>query len=69
MTLAEIGDFSRFNFPDKILAYADMSPSTYQSGQLDNCYAHIKNTVPDIFDILFTMPLSMSATGISASLL
>ena len=32
--LAEIGDFSRFDSPDKILAYAGMSPSTYQSGQL-----------------------------------
>ena len=34
MILAEIGDFSRFDSPDKILAYAGMSPSTYQSGQL-----------------------------------
>ena len=37
MILAEIGDFSRFDSPDKILAYAGMSPSTYQSGQLNNC--------------------------------
>lgn len=42
MIIAEIGDFSRFNSPDKILAYAGMSPSTYQSGQLDNCYAHME---------------------------
>ena len=42
MILAEIGDFSRFNSADKILAYAGMSPSTYQSGQLDNCYAHME---------------------------
>ncbi len=28
------------NSADKILAYAGMSPSTYQSGQLDNCYSH-----------------------------
>ena len=41
MIIAEIGDFSRFDSPDKILAYAGMSPSTYQSGQLDNCYAHM----------------------------
>ena len=34
MILAEIGDFSRFDSPDKILAYAGLSPSTYQSGQL-----------------------------------
>lgn len=42
MILAEIGDFSRFDSPDKILAYAGMSPSTYQSGQVDNCYAHME---------------------------
>ena len=41
MIIAEIGDFSRFDSADKILAYAGMSPSTYQSGQLDNCHSHI----------------------------
>ena len=42
MILAEIGDFSRFASPDKLLAYAGMSPSTYQSGQLKNCYPHME---------------------------
>jgi len=42
MILAEIGDFSNFDSPDKILAYAGLSPSTYQSGQLNNCYAHME---------------------------
>ena len=42
MIIAEIGDFNRFDSPDKILAYAGISPSTYQSGQLDNCYAHME---------------------------
>lgn len=42
MILAEVGDFSRFDSPDKLLAYAGMSPSTYQSGQLNNCYAHME---------------------------
>ena len=42
MILAEIGDFSRFDSPDKVLAYAGMSPSIYQSGKLDNCYAHME---------------------------
>ncbi len=42
MIIAEIGDFSRFDSPDKILAYAGMSPSTYQSGQLDNCYSRME---------------------------
>jgi hypothetical protein len=34
--LAEVGDFSNFATPDKVLAFAGMSPSTYQSGQLTN---------------------------------
>ena len=42
MILAEIGDFSSFDSADKILAYAGMSPSTYQSGQLNNCYSHME---------------------------
>lgn len=29
---AEIGDFNRFSSPDKILAFAGLSPTTYQSG-------------------------------------
>ena len=41
MILAEVGDFSRFDSPDKLLAYAGMSPSTYQSGQFRNCYPHM----------------------------
>ena len=42
MILAEIGDFERFDSPDKILAYAGLSPSTYQSGQMDGCYSHME---------------------------
>lgn len=42
MILAEIGDFARFSSPDQILAYAGMSPSTYQSGQLTSSYAHME---------------------------
>ena len=42
MILAEAGDLSRFVSPDKLLAYAGMSPSTYQSGQLKNCYPHME---------------------------
>lgn len=42
MIISEIGDFSRFSSPDKILAYAGFSPSIYQSGKLDNCYAHME---------------------------
>ena len=42
MIIAEIGDFNRFDSADKILAYAGMSPSSYQAGQLDNCYSHME---------------------------
>ena len=42
MIIAEIGDFNRFESPDKILAYAGFSPSTYQSGQLDGAYSHME---------------------------
>ena len=44
MILAEIGDFSRFESPDKILAFAGLSPSTYQSGNMNatGAYAHME---------------------------
>ena len=42
MVFAEIGDFDCFDSADKILVYAEMSLSTYQSGRLDNCYAHME---------------------------
>ncbi len=42
MILAEVGDFSKFDSADKVLAYAGLSPSTYQSGQMSNCYAHME---------------------------
>lgn len=42
MILAEIGDFSRFDSPDKILAYAGAYPYTYQSGQLESSYSNIE---------------------------
>lgn len=44
MILAEIGDFSNFDSPDKILAYAGLSPSTYESGKLSlaGTYSHME---------------------------
>jgi Transposase and inactivated derivatives len=44
MIIAEVGDFSRFDSPDKLLAYAGLSPSTYQSGKLNatGAYAHME---------------------------
>ena len=42
MIIAEIGDLSRFDNPDQILAFAGMSPSTYQSGQLTSSHSHME---------------------------
>ena len=42
MIVAEIGDFSRFESPDKILAFAGCSPTTYQSGQLYSSHAKME---------------------------
>ena len=44
MILAEIGDFSRFESPDKLLAYAGLSPSTHQSGKENatGAYSHME---------------------------
>lgn len=42
MIIAEIGDFARFDSPDKLLAYAGLSPSTYQSGKLESTHAHME---------------------------
>ena len=53
MIIAEIGDFNRFDSPDKILAYAGFSPSTYQSGQLMVLTHTWKSEVPDIYDMLY----------------
>lgn len=68
MILAEIGDFSKYDSPDKILAYAGMSPSIYQSGQLTNCYSHMVNVVPGIFVMLCSMLQNMSVSGIRSLL-
>lgn len=35
MILAELGDFSRFSKPEKILAFAGLDPSIYQSGKFN----------------------------------
>ena len=44
MILAEVGDFANFDSPDKILAYAGLSPSTYESGKLSlaGSYSHME---------------------------
>ena len=72
MILAEIGDFSRFDSPDKILAYAGMSPSTYQSGQLSSVWTLLTHgetrlTLPALRTL--QRHQSMSAFGTRPSLL
>lgn len=42
MILAEVGDFSRFPSADQLLAYAGLSPSTYQSGKLTSSYSNME---------------------------
>jgi transposase len=42
MLIAEAGDFSKFDLPDKLLAFAGLSSSTYQSGRLDGSYSHME---------------------------
>ena len=40
--ISEVGDFSRFDNPDKLLAFAGCSPSTYQSGQIYSAHAKME---------------------------
>lgn len=40
--VSEVGDFSRFDNPDKLLAFAGCSPSTYQSGQIYSTHAKME---------------------------
>lgn len=42
MSLAEIGDFFRFDSTNKILEYAGASSSTFQSGQLESSHSHME---------------------------
>ena len=42
MIIAEIGDFDNFSSPDKILAYAGLAPSIYQSGQFTASYSRME---------------------------
>ena len=67
MIIAEIGDFNRFDSPDKILAYAGLSPSTYQSGQLDGCILPHGKAWFQISTICpYTTQPNMSVTGIQS---
>lgn len=39
--LAEVGEFSNLGSADKLLTYAVLSPPSYQSGQINDCYSHM----------------------------
>ena len=69
MIIAEISDFSRFDSPDKILAYAGFR---HQHINPDNwmVLTHVrKNVVPDTCDMLCTMQPSMSIQHLQPILL
>lgn len=40
--IAEIGDFSRFDSADKIIAYSGLAPTIYQSGKYESNRAHME---------------------------
>ena len=63
MILAESGDLSRFDSPDELLAYAGMSPSTYQSGKLKNCYPHMEKRGSRYLRYALYNAANMFATG------
>ena len=63
MILAEVGDFSRFNSTDKALAYSDLSPSTYQSGQLTNGRARMEKCGTKYLRFALYNATNMSAFG------
>ena len=65
MIIAEIGDFNRFDSPDKILAYLWLF--TLYISNLVNLMVLTrtwKSEVPDIYDMRYTMQPNMSAIGI-----
>ena len=69
MILAEVGDFSRFDSADKLLAYAGMSPSTYRQDSLKTAILTWKNAAHAICAMLSTTLPSTSAIGSLHSLL
>ena len=69
MIIAEIGDFSRFDSPGKILAYAGLSPLHINQVNWNRRIRIWKNAAPDISDMLYLMQQSLYATGIRLLLL
>ena len=48
MILGEIGDIMRFSSPSKVLAFAGLDPTVYQSGNFNA--SHTKKTFKDYYD-------------------
>ena len=69
MIIAEIGDFNNFDSPDKILAFAGLSPSTYQSSQLNNCYDHMEKRGSKYLRYALSMLPSLFVIGTRYSLI
>lgn len=66
MSIAEIDDSNRFDSADKLLAYAGLSPSTYQSWQLEKIHPWIKKRGSRYlrYTIHYLTPTPMFAAGI-----
>ena len=64
MIIAEIGDFSKFDSPDKILAYAGLSPSTYQSGQFQSNHSKMEKRGSKYLRRTLLMPQNLFLIGI-----
>ena len=62
--LAEVGNFSRFDSPNKLLAYAGISPSTYQSGQMESSYFHTEKRGSRYLHYALINATNMSVCGI-----
>ena len=57
--ISEIGDINRFASPDKLAAYAGISPMQYSSGQTDKNFSN-KRGNRNLHQILFFMAVSLS---------
>ena len=67
MILAEIGDFTRFNYADQILAFAGLSPSTYSQVNWILAILIWRNEVLVSKIMLCSMPRNLSASGMRIS--
>ncbi|WP_334196321.1 transposase, partial [Muricomes intestini] len=61
--LAKVGDFSRFSSPDKLLAYAGLSPSTCPDSS-GTAMLIWKSAAPYISNLLFSTPPGTFFIGI-----